>query len=107
MVTLQITVLKRLVLKDLERYCGVPLEACPCFSEGQVFVTEYEKPEGFCDWAWKDLHAYVAVFLTGGQFTDGIFEGWMKDKDTMVACCTDGIRPVVFEIKRIKRRSTR
>jgi uncharacterized repeat protein (TIGR04076 family) len=98
---IRITVLKTVVLKEYQRYVREPLEKCPVFTEGQVFETDYEKPEGFCDWAWADLHAYIAVFLTGGQFTDGIFQDWMKDKDTMVACCTDGIRPVIFEIKRI------
>ncbi|MFA6363123.1 TIGR04076 family protein [Methanoregula sp.] len=28
-------------------------------------------------------------------------EGWMKDERTMIACCSDGIRPVVFRIERI------
>ena len=49
----------------------------------------------------RDIHPYIASFMTGGNFSEGMFEGWMKDQDTMVACCTDGIRPVVFEIKRI------
>lgn len=96
---IRIKVLKTLVQKEFQPYCKTPIEQCPCFSEGQTFETTYEKPEGFCDWAWNDLHAYIAVFLTGGQFTDGIFEDWMKDKDTMIACCTDGIRPVIFELK--------
>jgi len=98
---IRITVLKTIVQKDLQRYVAIPLEKCPCHSEGQVFYTTYEKPEGFCDWAWKDIHPYIVSFLTGGDFTTGIFEDWMKEKDTMVACCTDGIRPVVFEIKSI------
>lgn len=102
MVKIQITVLKRLLEKEFQRYVRLPLEKCPAFTEGQVFVTEYEKPEGFCDWAWKDLGPYVAAFLTGGEFNSGLFDGWMKDRDTMVACCTDGIRPVVFELK-VKR----
>jgi uncharacterized repeat protein (TIGR04076 family) len=102
---IRITVLKTLVQKDLQRYCGVPLEKCPCHSEGQVFFTTYEKPEGFCDWAWNDIHPYIASFLTGGKFTEGIFEDWMKDKKTMIACCTDGIRPVIFEIKIVNAKS--
>jgi uncharacterized repeat protein (TIGR04076 family) len=99
---IRITVVQTLVQKQYQKYCGIPIEKCPCFEEGQVFETEYEKPEGFCYWAWKDLGPYIAVFLTGGDFTKGLFEGWMKDRDTMIASCTDGIRPVVFEIKRMK-----
>lgn len=28
-------------------------------------------------------------------------EGWMKDERVMIACCSDGTRPVVFKIERI------
>jgi uncharacterized repeat protein (TIGR04076 family) len=101
MTKIQIKILKTPVFKDLQDYCGIEIEKCPCFSEGEVFTTSYEKPEGFCDWAWKDLAPYISVFLTGGDFSSGFFEGWMKDKDTIIACCTDGIRPVIFEIKRM------
>jgi uncharacterized repeat protein (TIGR04076 family) len=99
---IQIKVLKTKVFHELQQYCTAKIEKCPCFHEGQVFETTYEKPEGFCDWAWKDIHVYIASLLTGGNFSDGIFEGWMKDKNTMIACCTDGIRPVIFELKKIK-----
>lgn len=101
-VKIQITVLKTVVNKDLQNYCSIKIKKCPCFSEGQIFYTTYEKPEGFCDWAWKDIHPYIASLMTGGNFSEGIFEGWMKDKNTIVVCCTDGIRPVIFEIKRLK-----
>ena len=26
---------------------------------------------------------------------------WMKDENTMIACCSDGTRPVIFKIERI------
>ncbi|MGC8859395.1 MAG: TIGR04076 family protein [Ignavibacteria bacterium] len=102
MVKIKITVLKTAIFNELQPYCNNKIEKCPCFNEGQIFETTYEKPEGFCDWAWKDIHPYIASFLTGGNFSNGIFEGWMKDKNTMIACCTDGIRPVIFEIKKVK-----
>ncbi len=101
MVKIRITVLKTVVFDEFQNYCNDKIEKCPCLSEGQVFETAYEKPEGFCDWAWKDIHQYIATFLTGGNFSEGFFDGWMKDRNTMIACCTDGIRPVIFEIKRI------
>ena len=28
-------------------------------------------------------------------------KGWMRDENTMIACCNDGIRPVIFKIERI------
>ncbi len=102
---LHIKVLKTLVQQEFQSYVKTRIEKCPCFTEGQTFETTYEKPEGFCDWAWKDLHAYVAAMLSGGQFTDGIFEDWMKNKNTMIACCTDGIRPVIFELRVTDTRS--
>jgi len=95
---LRITVLKTLVQKEFQSYVNAPLEKCPCHTQGQIFFTTYEKPDGFCDWAWNDLKPYVVSLLTGGNFSDGLFEDWMKDTKTMVACCTDGIRPVIFEL---------
>ena len=98
---IQITVLKTAVFEDLQVYSEQKLVKCPRFAEGQVFNTTHEKPVGFCDWAWKDIHPIVTAFITGGNFSKGLFDGWMKDENTMIACCTDGMRPVIFEIKRI------
>ena len=28
-------------------------------------------------------------------------KGWMKEENTMIACCSDGTRPVIFKIERI------
>jgi uncharacterized repeat protein (TIGR04076 family) len=41
------------------------------------------------------------VLLTGGNFSRGVFDGWMKDDRTMIGCCTDGVRPVIFRIEKI------
>ena len=30
-----------------------------------------------------------------------IMKGWMKDENTMITCCSDGTRPVIFKIERI------
>lgn len=27
--------------------------------------------------------------------------GWMRDENTMITCCNDGTRPVIFKIERI------
>lgn len=98
----KITVIKKLLNPELaEEYCGKNVSACPCFEEGQEFIAGFEKPENFCDWAWNDIYKFVAVLLSGGNFSHDLFEGWMKDDKTMIACCTDGIRPVVFRIERI------
>ncbi len=100
----RIRVLKRMVVPDLAReYSGNAVGPCPLLRDGQEFVVSstLEKPPGFCDWAWNDLHKFVAVLSRGGNFSQDVFEGWMKDDDSMIACCTDGLRPVVFEIKRL------
>ena len=28
-------------------------------------------------------------------------KGWMKEENTMICCCSDDTRPVIFKIKRI------
>ena len=98
---LQIKVIKISLFEEMQKYVKCPLGKCPVFTEGQVFETAYEKPAGFCDWAWRDLHPFISAFISGGNFSEGMFEDWMKDKDTIIACCTDGLRPVTFEIRRI------
>ena len=30
-----------------------------------------------------------------------IMNGWMKEENTMITCCSDGTRPVIFKIERI------
>ena len=30
-----------------------------------------------------------------------IMKGWMKKKNEMIACCSDGTRPVIFKIERM------
>ena len=98
----KITVLKKNLNKDLAKeYCQNEVMSCPAFEEGQEFKAGFEKPEGFCDWAWNDIYRFVAVLLSGGNFSKDIFENWMKDDKTMIACCTDAIRPVTFKIERI------
>jgi uncharacterized repeat protein (TIGR04076 family) len=39
-----------------------------------------------------------AFHAGGGAFFDG---RWMKQENTMIACCNDGVRPVVFKLERI------
>ena len=98
----KITVLKKeLNEKLVEEYCQNEITSCPTFEEGQEFIVGFSKPDGFCDWAWNDIYRFVAVLLAGGNFSRDNFEGWMKDDKTMIACCTDAIRPVTFKIERV------
>jgi uncharacterized repeat protein (TIGR04076 family) len=104
MASCRIKVLKRLVVPEVaEEYIGSTVGPCPLLSEGQEFVVSstLEKPPGFCDWAWTDIHKFVIALSRGGNFSYDVFGGWMKDTDSMIACCTDGVRPVIFEIRRL------
>ena len=51
----------------------------------------------FCSEAWDVLLRYIYTGLQGGS----IMKGWMKEENTMITCCSDGTRPVIFKIERI------
>ena len=71
---------------------------CPFFKEGQVFVTDISKPDGFCDEAWKTISHY-AFALSHGH-TEPFFGGsWIENPEVAITCCNDGIRPVVFKME--------
>lgn len=74
---------------------GATVGPCPLLREGQVFIFEggARMPEGFCPWAWHDVYRSVSVLHAGGSF-----EPWNNRAGQTVVCCTDGIRPVVFEL---------
>jgi len=97
----KITVLKKTDSKQIfgdKPLMGQAMEACGRFTEGQELFVEADglKPEGFCTWAWDDLYKAVTTLRFGGDFP------WMKEKGTGVFCCTDGFRPVIFELRRMK-----
>jgi len=99
MATFKITVLRKMSNPELtDKYCepGATLP-CPRFTDGQEFIVEYgRQPKDFCGWAWNDIHKACMVLRQGGNFA-----GWSKGSDSIIRCCTDGIRPVVFEVKKI------
>lgn len=98
----RIKVVHRALHADLAReYGGREITACEVLRDGQEFITSFAKPEGMCDWAWNDISRGVFALLTGGSFDHGVFRGWMKDGSTLLACCTDGFRPVSFLLERI------
>ena len=51
----------------------------------------------FCSEAWDAIFRYIYTGLQGGS----IMKGWMSAENTMIACCSDGTRPVIFRIERI------
>lgn len=97
----KITVLKALNSQEVfgdKPPMGEAREACTLFKVGQEFVVgeDGRMPEGFCTWAWNDIYGIVNTLRFGGNFP------WMKEKGTNIACCTDGLRPVIFKLKRME-----
>lgn len=50
-----------------------------------------------CSELWDAISRYIYSGLQGGS----IMNGWMKKENEMIACCSDGTRPVIFKIERI------
>ena len=95
----KITVLKRVLNQDLaDQYCRSEVTPCSTFSEGQEFIVEYGDlpPDEFCDWAWNDIYPAYLALVKGSDFSP-----WMKEGNSMIRCCSDGVRPVVFMLERI------
>jgi len=98
----KITVLKR--FNPLEVFEKSPVTnvnpdfgACDLFTDGQEFVVggDLKMPEGFCGSAWHTIWNYLRTLAFGGNFP------WFKEKGVGIACCADGLRPVVFKLERI------
>lgn len=103
MTAVKITVVKRTLQTDVvEALGGVSVKPCDYLREGQEFIGGFTMPEGFCAWAWSDISKMVVSLMAGANFNRGLFEKWMKDGKTAVACCTDGFRPVIFKLERIE-----
>ena len=70
---------------------------CDMLEVGQEFISENGAcPEGLCAWAFADIQRDISHLSLGGDFP------WIKEKGTMLSCCTDGVRPVVFKLERIE-----
>ncbi len=99
----KITVLKKLFHEDLaQEYCLKETSACSLFEVGQEYVAEFsmKEPEGFpCSGAWASIANLVFVLLQGGNFGPSSSWKWMKDDRTMISCCSDGVRPVIFKLE--------
>lgn len=93
----KITVLKKLFHGDaIELYTDNPEKWSPCkkFEIGDSFLvdsqTPWDKPQGFCGWAWADIQKMVWGMSRGGP-------------KRFVSSCTDGYRPVIFLLEQIKQ----
>lgn len=93
----KITVMKKSCYPDLIEKYENPIEN-PCdMKEGQVFITDgWKKPDGLCESAWDSMSAFVMTLSYGGE---DIYNGWMKNKKSVMISCNDGFRPVSFLIE--------
>ena len=92
----RITVLKKHFHQDfVDKYAANPegWTECERLEVGQEFTTSketpWEMPQGFCGWAWADIQKLVYGIARGGQ-------------EMFVTCCTDGYRPVIFKVEKVK-----
>ncbi len=103
MAKVKITVIKKISVKDLfgdnpPNYNDERVTPdCNRFEVGQEFIVDSPAcPPDFCGWAFADIQRNISHILFGGDYP------WMKDKGVDIACCTDGLRPVIFKIERIE-----
>ena len=99
---IKIPVVKRLSFNEIHANSDVGCTfnidpVCPLFQEGQEFVTDLSTvPEGFCAGAFVDIFRFISGLRSGANYP------WVKEKGTVLSCCTDGFRPVVFRLERVE-----
>ncbi len=104
----KLTVIDKKLYTELQnQYCLNPNSgSCPMYNIGDEFLFErYAGKDDFwtmgkgnqCSEAWDAINRYIYTGLQGGS----IMREWMKDEKVMIACCSDGTRPVIFKIERI------
>ncbi len=122
----KVTVIDKKLYPELQaRYCADPDSGeCHCYNIGDEFIFERDgdkdhfwhggigtlvkttaDPDAvavgpkipFCSEARDAISRYIYTGLQGGS----IMNGWMKEENTMICCCSDGTRPVIFKVERI------
>ncbi len=98
----RIEVIKTHFDEELAARFGCPnLGHCFKHKVGDVFYTDYKKPDGFCDEAWKAIYQYVfAIFHNSDAFYE---DRWLQQKDLAICSCNDGLRPVIFKIDAVEQ----
>ena len=118
----RLTVIDKKLYPELQQqYCADPNSgACPCYNVGDVFefyrdeendhfwhsgmntlVKTTADPDTVaggpkiphCSELWDAISRYIYTGLQGGS----IMKGWMAKENEMIACCSDGTRPVIFK----------
>jgi uncharacterized repeat protein (TIGR04076 family) len=97
----KVTVVKRAYDKELvDNYLSNPdnFSVCEIVKDNQEFIisSPFEMPENMCAYAWADIRPFILAIASGGTF------GFMKDRNSALATCTDPLRPVIFKITRME-----
>ena len=92
---------------------GREVGPCPMLEVGDEFVFEggAQMLEGFCPWAWVDIYNSVSALAAGASYAPwnnreggASYAPWNNREGQTIVCCTDGIRPVVFELHAMEDR---
>lgn len=98
----RITVLKTTFNQDLADEYGVEgFGPCTFMQPGDEFVTDFKKPNGFCDEAWNAMHQYVFTLAHNGANELFFDNDWIRKPGVAICSCNDGLRPVIFKIEAI------
>jgi uncharacterized repeat protein (TIGR04076 family) len=94
----RITVLKTMLFEELrDKYMPPDFGTCPAMKEGDVFTTGglfgNSRPEGFCEYAWQAILPMAHTLAGGGQ---------VFGLDWNIACCNDGVRPVILKLEAVE-----
>ena len=96
----RITILKTTLNEELAReYGAIGIKACPMMKEGDVFMADYAKPEGFCDEAWKAIYQYVFALAHGAGCDLFYYGDWIRKPGVAIVSCNDGLRPVIMKLE--------
>ena len=93
----RITVMRMAQYEDLMALYENPIEHACDMQLGQVFIANgWQRPDGLCESAWESMSPFVMTLAHGGE---DIYDGWMKNKKSVMISCNDGFRPVSFYIE--------
>ncbi|MBN1152364.1 MAG: TIGR04076 family protein [Dehalococcoidia bacterium] len=96
-----VTVIKKLSTHDLYGE-HAPVHAtfedsCPRCEVGDQWIVPEDGscPEGFCPWAYADIQRDITHLRFGGDYP------FLAESGMAIQCCTDGLRPVFFQLERM------
>ena len=95
----RITVIRKACYEDLIEKYENPIENACDMELGRVFIADgWQKPAGLCESAWQTMSPFVMGLSHGAE---DFYDGWMKNKKSVMISCNDGFRPVSFLIEAI------